>query len=37
METVILGLFIGIPAVLVLAAMVAWYRTSTQQFKIDES
>jgi hypothetical protein len=36
MENVILGLFIGIPAALLIAALAAWYRTN-QQFEIEES
>jgi hypothetical protein len=30
MEDLILGLFIGIPAALLLAALAAWYRTRNQ-------
>lgn len=37
MDAVILGLFIGVPAVLMLAAVAAWIRTRQQTFKIDES
>ena len=35
MENIILGFFVGIPAILLLAALVAWYRTS-HQFQIEE-
>ena len=37
MDTVILSLFIGVPAVLMIAAVVAWARTRGETFKIDES
>lgn len=36
MENLILGLFVGIPVALLLAALVAWYRTSNQ-YKVEES
>lgn len=35
MENVILGFFVGIPAVLLIAALVAWYRTSNE-FKLED-
>ena len=35
MENLILGFFVGVPAVLLLAALVAWYRTSNQ-YQTDE-
>ncbi len=35
MENLILGLFVGIPAALLLAAIVAWYRTRNQ-FQVEE-
>ena len=34
MEDVIMGLFVGIPLALLIAALVAWYRTNNQ-FKVE--
>lgn len=34
MENLILGLFVGIPVALLIAAIVAWYRTNNQ-FKVE--
>ncbi len=36
MENLILGLFIGIPAALLVGSMIAWYRTNNE-YKIEES
>lgn len=35
MENVILGFFVGVPAVLLIAALVAWYRTSNE-FELED-
>lgn len=36
MDSLILGLFVGIPSVLVLASLVAWFRIKQQRFETDE-
>lgn len=37
MDNVILGLFIGVPSVLVLASLIAWFRIKQQRFEPDET
>lgn len=37
MENVILGLFIGIPALVVLAALAAIYHRRQQTFEVDDA
>lgn len=37
MENVILGLFIGIPALVVLAALAAAYRMRQEKFEVDDA
>ena len=35
MENLIMGLFLGLPAALGVAALLAWYRTSREYYEVE--